>query len=401
MNVLLFHFAFQVAQAEDSDPNSNMTARSVNVEDMHYKPGKGLVISSTDGDFTMITHLRAQYRYTLESEDDLTHGLQLRRARLLFEGNVFGRENSYKFELAVSPKDIGLKGDGSIGKSPLLDWYFDLSHYRDITVRMGQYKVPYSRQRVVSSGNLQLVDRSIANAEFTLDRDIGLDFRSKDLFGLERLRYYAGIYMGEGHSSYDEGDLGMMMLGRLEYLPFGLFKDYSEADFNRYDTPKLSLGIAYAQVEQGKGNKGIIGSTPSDGGTTDTNNATADLCFRYSGISIDSAVFWREGIRNSGELVDELGVPLPIEPARNGMGYYLQSGYLLPKSNNELALRYGQIIPLGTDTSLNKTSEAGVGLNHYVGQHAYKIQGDVFQTWDDNGFTNGVTQVRLQMQMAY
>jgi len=390
----------RTVHAEESK-SSNMDTRPVRIDNIYYKPGKGLSITSDDGDFKMITRLRAQYRYTLQSEDELSHGLQLRRARLLFEGNVFGKENSYKFELAVSPKDIGLKGDGSISKSPLLDWYFNLSHYRDLTIRMGQYKVPYSRQRVVSSGNLQLVDRSIANAEFTLDRDIGLDFRSKDLWGLDRFRYYAGIYMGEGHSSYDEGDLGMMYLGRLEYLPFGLFKDYSEASFQRIQEPKLSIGVAYGYVEDAKRNKGIIGSVPTDGGTTDTTNLTADLCFRYSGLSIESAIFWRDGVRNPGDATDDAGILLPVESARNGLGYYTQAGILLPNSNHELALRYGQVLPLGATTSLSEQSELGIGFNHYIGQHAYKVQGDVFQTWSEEPFSEGDTQVRVQMQMAY
>ncbi|MEC7985463.1 MAG: porin, partial [Myxococcota bacterium] len=191
-------FALNVASANESGskgeaaPEDNMSNRDVDIDKIHYKPGKGLVVASRDGDFKMITRLRAQLLYTLNAEDEWSHGLQLRRARLLFQGNVSGKHNRYKFELAVSPKDIGLRSTGTISKSPLLDWYFHLSHYRDFTVRMGQYKVPYSRQRVVSSGNLQLVDRSIANAEFTVDRDIGLDIRSKNLFGLDRLRYYAG-----------------------------------------------------------------------------------------------------------------------------------------------------------------------------------------------------------------
>ena len=130
---------------------------------------------------------------------------------------------------------------------------------------MGQYKVPYSRQRVVSSGNLQFVDRSIANGEFTLDRDVGLDIRAKNLFGVDKLRYYAGVYMGEGHSSYAEGDFGMMHLARMEFLPFGMFKDYSEASLKWVKKPKPSIGAAFGYVGEGKKNQGIIGDVPADG----------------------------------------------------------------------------------------------------------------------------------------
>ena len=60
-------------------------------------------------------------------------------------------------------------------ESPLLSYYLEFDYLRDLTVRVGQYKIPFSRQRVISSGNQQMVDRSIANGEFNLDRDIGID----------------------------------------------------------------------------------------------------------------------------------------------------------------------------------------------------------------------------------
>jgi len=401
MFVSLLIASMNMSLANETAPKKEKSSgHVVDASQIKFKPGKGLEIKSTDGDFKLVTRIRAQMRYTLEDAEELSHGFQLRRARLMFKGNVFGKDNTYKFELAVAPKDIGLKSTGTISKSPLLDWYFQFNQQRDLTLRMGQYKVPYSRQRVVSSGNLQMVDRSIVNGEFNLDRDLGFDFRSKDLFGLNMLRYYAGAYMGEGHSSYANGDLGMMYLARVEALPLGLFKDYRESDHKRYDKPKLSIGLGYGLVQQAKKNKGIIGSTPADGGTTDTQNLTADLSFRYSGISMEGAYFWREGTRNPGDATDESGAAIPTEEARNGSGYYVQGGYLLP-NNSELSLRYGQIIPADGDTSLSEKSEAGLGLSKYIGSHSFKVQGDLFRIWSEEGFAEGDTQFRVQIQMAY
>jgi len=390
---LIFLFMLSTVLAEE--PKDSMEAREVSSENVSYKPGKGLEIKSDDGDFKMVTRLRAQQRYTLiDDEDGISHGFQLRRARLMFKGNVFGKANSYKFELAVSPKDIGLKPEGTISKSPLLDWYFHFGQIRDLNLRMGQYKVPYSRQRVVSSGNLQMVDRSMVNGEFNLDRDVGLDIRSKDLFGLNKFRYYAGVYMGEGHSSYAEGDLGMMYLARFEVLPLGLYKDYVESDLQRTTTPKVSIGAGFAYVDEAKRDEGIVGSIPADGGTTDTLNFNADIGFKFCGFSLESAYFWREGTRNPGEA-------LPIEEARNGSGFYTQAGYLLPQKDLEISARYGQIIPSLGDTSLSAKNEAGIGLSNYVGEHSLKLQGDYFRTWSDDGFEQGYDQFRLQLQMAY
>ena len=361
------------------------------VDTIQFKPGKGLEITSADGDFSLTTRLRAQVLYSLAQEEEWSHGLQLRRARLLFQGHAFGKHNKYKFELAVSPRDIGLKS-GTIARSPLLDWYFTFDHIRDLSFQIGQFKVPYSRQRVVSSADMQMVDRSLVNGEFNLDRDIGANIQSKDLLGMNMFRYSLGVYMGEGHSSYANGDFGMMYLGRVEVLPLGLFSDYSESSFRKETTPKISLGLGYAMLQKAKKNQGILGSTPTDGGTTDTQNLTADICIRYQSLSLESAFFWREGVRDFGD-------DTPQEDPRNGSGFYVQSG-LFVAPTIELVGRYGQILPSSETTSLSDRSEVGFGMNHYIAEHAMKIQGDVHQIKGEDT-TEKETLIRLQMQFGY
>ena len=69
-----------------------MASHEVDASKMKFKPGKGLQISSTNGQFQLTTRLRAQMRYTLEQDGgEFAHGFQLRRARLLFTGHVFGK----------------------------------------------------------------------------------------------------------------------------------------------------------------------------------------------------------------------------------------------------------------------------------------------------------------------
>ena len=156
-----------------------------------FRPGKGLEVRAYRDYFVLRTRLRAQFLYTLTapSNDDMEHSFQIRRARLTFTGSFFGKHNKFKTELAISPKDLKLT-DSGLQRSPLLDWFLTFDYLRDLTLRLGQYKVPYSRERVVSSGNLTFVDRSIVNKEFNVDRDLGLDIRSKDFLGLGYLRYY-------------------------------------------------------------------------------------------------------------------------------------------------------------------------------------------------------------------
>ena len=58
-------------------------------------------------------------------------------------------------------------------------------------------------------------------------------------------------------------------------MPLGLFDDYSEADFERTGL-RVSLGAAYALLNDAPRDHGILGEVPRDGGTTDMQVATAD-----------------------------------------------------------------------------------------------------------------------------
>jgi hypothetical protein len=373
-----------------------------------FKPGTGLVISSKNGRFSLATRLRAQLLYTLEHDeqaDETTHGFQIRRARLQFKGHFFNEHNEFKTELALSPRDMAFEA-GTTHRTPILDWYFDFTYLRDLSVRVGQYKVPFSRQRVVSSGDLNLVDRSLANGEFNLDRDVGFELRSEDFLGLGRLRYYAGVYLGEGRDPFETSNFDMFYLGRVEVLPFGQFEDYEEADFERTLRPRVSLGAAYGFVDGGVGNRGNQGSAPSDGGTTDIHNVTADVMLKLAGFSLFADVYYRQGHRNFGDAVvlDDAGneVPAPRELARNGLGWSATAGYLVPRIPFEIAARYSQVVPLDAPRSaLSRGDEVGGGLSYYFAGHPLKLQLDVFGRFEDGNARNAEEVVRLQLQGAF
>lgn len=370
----------------------------------YWKPGTGLTIKSADGEFGLATRLRLQTLATFQDEpgERADTGIILRRARLQFKGNTFGKHFKFKSELAFSPRDLRFKSiDGNTvpRESPLLTWYVELDHIRDLTVRFGQYKLPFSRQRVISSGNQQMVDRSIANGEFNIDRDIGIDIRSKDLFGLGKFRYYLGIYNGEGRSAFSNGNTNLMYLARVEFLPLGLFKDYSEGDHQRLARPGVSIGMGYVYAHEALGTRINRNGGFADGGTANFHDVVGDVTFKYQGLSLSSEVFYRTGTRDSGGALDEMGNPIPTEALRKGIGWFAQAGYLLPKMPVEFAGRFGQILGRG-DTALSDQNEAGVAASYYFAHHPLKIQADAFQLWGDD-FGDGTTRVRVQMQVAF
>lgn len=401
--------ALSVAQDSEGDSGESGV-------DISFQPGDGLVVQSRDDQFALSIRPRAQILAELrypEAADgfpgdvyvdagDVDLGVSIRRARVTFEGWFFGRGNRFKLELGFSPQDLGFVPDVGPTRTPLMDWYVDLRHLRDLQVRVGQYKLPFNRERVISAGDLQLVDRSLANAELALDRDLGIDLRSRDFLGLGLLRYYVGIATGEGRDAGFGNDLGFTYFARIEVLPLGMFDDYTEADLERRSRPGLSIGAAYAFLDEAPRLRGSLGPEPFDQGTTDYHTFTADVMFKWAGFSFFGEAIWREGSRNPGMAVDDMGMPQPVVPPSNGVGWFVQAGYLLPGIDLEFAARYGMLHPLGdaATTSFPERGELGGGVSYYFGGHSYKLQLDYFHLWSDDDFGDAEEQVRLQLQGA-
>jgi hypothetical protein len=415
MSLLAGLLNFAPPSAPPAAPSLSTAEAPIEPSTAKWVPGKGVEVSSQDQRFSLsfgmmgqlqipITHTPAQPAMgTTPASDPVTNiTLTFRRARLIFAGNLFTPNIKYKVQLTAAPIEMGFR-DGVPRRTPILDWYFTFDRLRDLTFQVGQYKVPYNHQRMLRVTGMQFVDRSAANNEFTMDRDIGLDIRSNDVGGLGHLRYYAGVFLGDGIAKYGPSDFGFMYMGRIEVLPFGQYDDLEEGDHDRSPKPRMLIGGAYAFVDRDPhDNHGFFGAVPADGGTTSTHNATADLNLRIAGFSLESAFFWRTGTRQPGDAVDVVGDPIPTVAARNGLGYFAQVGYLIPPVPLELGARWGQIYALGepTTTSLRDQSEVGGVLGYYFARHFLKLQLDYLHLWHDD-VRLGTDQVRLQLQATF
>ena len=86
----------------------------------------------------------------------------------------------------------------------------------------GQTKLPGNVERVVSSANLQLIDRSLLNSRFNIDRDLGVQLRHKSNLGGDFLmREKLAVSQGEGRNVTEGNEGGLQYTARLEFLPFG------------------------------------------------------------------------------------------------------------------------------------------------------------------------------------
>jgi hypothetical protein len=412
----------QEAEAEERVPGEKlhpkgedemMGSHPVDRGDISFRPGKGVEINSADDDFQLRIRVRVQFLFTVlsgevgpkeaDEPDEVTNNFRIRRARFVFQGHAFGKHNQYKLE--IDP----LRDDNVV-----LDYYLDFTKKRDIQVRVGQYKISSNRQRVISSGNLQMVDRSIVNAEFTLDRDIGVDIRSRDFLGKDRMRYVLGISAGNGLNNHKQfTDFSMVYLARFEYLPLGIFRDMSEVDFAR-TKPRLAIGVTYSYFQGANRARGMIGAPFADGGTANYHFAYVDAIFKARGFSAVTELMFREGFRkNIGDNTEPPDCDPATDPmcmlatptaARNGIGWTLQAGYLIPNTRFEFAARGSLIRAISSrrPTSLSDRYGTTFSVSWYFARHPFKIQADVSQIWnaDQELYKDGATTFRLQLQAS-
>jgi len=385
------------------DEEKRLGAAPADGEAQRFVPGKGLEFKSKDGRFALAMSLRFGFLYSFKHDPASTaavdqHNFEIRRFRTVFFGNLFGARNKYFLQLAFAPREMDVR-DGVVHGSPVYDAYLQFEQLRDLTLRVGQYRVMYTRERNIADVNPLLIDRSLANNEFNVDRDIGLDIRSEDLGGIKKLRYYAGVYLGEGRDQNKFTDSGLMYVGRFDILPAGLFDDYDASDLWRLQKFRVSFGVAYAFNDRARKDRGVLGTAFADGGTASYRNATADMMLKYGGWSLEGGYMWRQGKRQAGMALDDMGEVIPATAARNGHGWLVQTAFLIPKTRLEPAFRYSGSRGQGV-TSMPSRDEFGVGLNYYFFGHNLKLQADYFHGMEPGTGALPTDVFRLQIQAA-
>ncbi|MCX7764510.1 MAG: porin [Bacteroidia bacterium] len=129
-----------------------------------------------DSSFLLNLRFRMQNRFGYLSQlDDTTapgYDIRVRRLRLRLDGFALSPKLSYYIQLSFAAGDqdqiegfaLNIVRDAMVYYEPTPSLYIGL----------GQGKLPGNRQRVISSGNLQMPERSYANQFYTLDRDVSL-----------------------------------------------------------------------------------------------------------------------------------------------------------------------------------------------------------------------------------
>jgi phosphate-selective porin OprO/OprP len=181
--------------------------------------------------------LRGQFLYSFsyQNKDNWYEGFSIRRARLITDGFFLRKETKYYLQLTL------LEG----GPVSLLDLYID-SSYNMWGVRLGQWKVPYNREKINSSFRLELVDRSMLNEFFYLGRDIGIDF----MVGPKNYRLHLATFTGAGRNiTVPRVSRNPLFVARAELAPVGKFV-YDQPNLKKEQLVNIGLSAALMHISQ-------------------------------------------------------------------------------------------------------------------------------------------------------
>lgn len=371
--------------------------------------GKGLVnVVAKDSSYSMNFAARFQTLYTSQWDypdygdlGDSESAILIRRARLKFGGFAYSPKLTYKIELGLSNRDIS-GASPFTGNAPryILDAVAMWNFYENFELWAGQTKLPGNRERVVSSANMETVDRSLVNSRFNVDRDLGIQLRHFFELGDGVILSEAlAISQGEGRNVVAGNIGGYQYTGRLELMPFGDFSAYSGADLKRYQTPKLAVGVSYDYNDNAVKTRSNMGSYMiTDDGFHETDISTffLDAMFKYRGWSFMGEYAHRDA--DEPVAVNSDGTPTG-QIVNVGDGINLQTGYVF-KNDIQVLGRYTSISLDEEITGVGMENQYTLGLSKYFVGHKLKVQTDLsLNDYEDN--LDNRLMYRLQFDLHF
>lgn len=318
---------------------------------------RGFVLRSADGanSLRVMGLLQLQYAHDRTSASDETDALFVHRARIGLLGSVFMRDLRY---MLVTE----LRGDVR-----LLFAHLDYTLVPDwLTVRVGQFKRPFSRSFITFASQLSMIDRplTIGPHAFGDAVDVGVMLHDGTSGHFE---YAVGVFAGGGLAALSDRVHPLVSV-RLGYDTDDMI-GYSESDLEG-GAPRFGIAVAGMADFGGHGEHDSFVS------------ATADLMFKAYGLSLTSAFYV------GGRQREASGSNLRY----GAIGHYTQLGYVIA-GVVEPVVRYSLMIP-ARDAAQH---DVAGGLDVYFQGHALKLQSFVTVRFED---TRDRPDVRFQAQLS-
>ncbi|HTE23291.1 OprO/OprP family phosphate-selective porin [Flavitalea sp.] len=332
---------------------------------------KGIEFQTRDNKFLFQLQSRLQFRFaTPGDQDPLTFDdynlekrriFKINRARLKVGGHVFQPWLKYYWEYELS-------------QANLLDFRIMLEKWKWLSLKVGQWKLEFSRERFISSGEQQMVDRSLINRPFTADRQQGIELyghlKGK---GIADFNYWAAVLTGTGRGNTINDDENLMYFGRIQWNFLGRPVEFEGGDIEYHEKPAAIIAVAgltnrspYTRFSQSGG--GSLTGFPDDvPGRYRVNQLNLESALMFRGFSWQSE--WHHK-----DIIDKING----DSTTVLTGYYLQAGYFFhyllhwfPKQL-ETAIRHAEYRP-NSGIKENWQKETSLAFNYFFRGHKNKL----------------------------
>ncbi len=379
---------------------------------------KGFFLASPDGNFKLnvagLMQARFAYNYqpttsraganSVEAESS-EYGTEVRRAELIFSGNVLDPSWTYLFKFAFNQNGATLQTDSGsqvTSNAPALDDAFIRKDFGNgWSLKGGQYKSNYNLEEWSKSSAMQLVERSVVNSYFKTDFIQGIELQ----YETDSWRILVNYNDGGGNrniasigtntnsvlaATSSGNNTEWATAGRIDWKVAGNWSQFKEMMSFRGSDEGLQVGAAYNWQRGGSQNAqndAFIGN--SDGMNI---SYTTDIAWRSNGASLFGSFLGNTFYARPGAAA-----------AVNSYGAVIQGGYFVSDAL-ELVARWEYLNVSGGTINVTSVGTAGnassinaqhfqiysIGTNYYLLKNQLKISADIGYVVGALLFQNGI-----------
>ena len=331
--------------------------------------GKHFFVGSDDGNFLLEHAMKLQTRFVYNrrnedtpSDDEDRWGFEQRRMELYLKGHIISPDLTYKVKIAANRSGGSVRLDDAVIGYRLNDsWKIDV----------GQFKVPFLREFLVSSGRQQAVERSYVNHVFNANRSQGVQLNYTD----ENWSLKAMVHDGSGqkNTSFASDRTDVALSGRAELRLAGEWSQFK--DFASW--PDEDLGVLLGAAVDYE-----VGETGFGTDTADLLKYTIDVSAEFGGWNLYGALI--------GQHVDDNGSASFADADQ--FGFLVQGGVFIIPDTLDVFARYEYLDLDGgvfdvksgsmTATADDEINIITIGTNYYFKKHMLKLSADVVWVLD-------------------
>lgn len=276
---------------------------------------------------------------------------EVRLARLAFGGHV-GRPFLHYF---LQAEFAGASGPR------LLDAEVAFAPMSELRIRLGQFRLPVSRQFMTGLPQIGLTERSFVSDYFRVGRDTGIMAQGQAWAG--RFEYYAGVFNGNGVNAGGNDNPELLYVARVVWAPLGALP-YDETLAQEGGPLRMAVGVSGAHDRLARSHDQLSPTAGNFEAVSDPDLVRAVFGFD---VTLTVAGLWLtvEGFRESRN---------PEGAGRYlGAGGFLQAGYFVDPAL-ELVGRLNWLAPDTEATDLDGVRRLELGGNWYLAGNHAKLQ---------------------------